>query len=147
MSEVKRYSLVKPTVKTPFFIDFTWWRQHDNNWRVYLHDSLCPEHQAAFSSLEEEQCIDWIDPETGEVQSVDGLQHILITHCAKQEGFVTTHTTMVDAVFRTLLANGNNPMTPEELSVQIDRPAEVILRTLAGPQVYKGIRPRQGQGK
>lgn len=144
MTEIKRYSLIKPTTKTPFFIDFTWWRSHDNNWRVYLHDSLCPEHRAAFENMEEDQCVDWIDPDTAEVQSVDGLQHILITHCAKQEGFLTAHTTVVDAVFRTLLANGNTPMSAEELSAQLHRPADVILRTLSGPQVYKGIRPRQG---
>ena len=77
------------------------------------------------------------------MQEVDGLQHVLMTHCAKREGFLTEHTTMVDAVFRTLLANGNAPMTPGELSARLGRPAEMILRTLSGPQVYKGIRPCQ----
>ena len=27
--EDKRFSLVKPTVNTPFHIDFEWWRQND----------------------------------------------------------------------------------------------------------------------
>jgi hypothetical protein len=143
MSDIKRFSLIKPTVKTPFYIDFDWWKRTDNNWRVLLLDSLCPEHRAAFADLAENECIDWIDPDTAEVQSVDGLQHILITHCARQEGFLTEHTMMVDAVFRTLLANGNIPMTPIELSSALGKPAETILRTLAGPQVYRGIRPRQ----
>jgi len=143
MNEIKRFSLIKPTLFTPFQIDFTWWKQHDNNWRVHLHNCLCLEHQAAFANVTEEDCVDWVDPETAEVQSVDGLQHVLITHCAKLEGFLTEHTSMVDAVFRTLLANGNNPMTPLDISDQLGRPADTILRTLAGPQVYKGIRPRQ----
>jgi hypothetical protein len=91
--------------------------------------------------LQADQEVDWVDPETAEVQAVDGLQQILITHCAKQEGFLTEHTTVVDAVFRMLLANGNSPLTPTDLGARLSRPADTILRTLAGPQVYKGIRP------
>jgi hypothetical protein len=143
MSELKRFSLVKPTPETPFHIDFAWWKQHDNNWRVHLHDCLCSEHQEVFSNLEDESWVDWIDPETAEVKRVDGLQHVLITHCARQTGFLTVNTTLVDAVFRTFLANGNVPMSPNGLAVQINRPADTILKTLAGPQVYKGLRPCQ----
>jgi len=141
MIEGKKFSLVKPTVETPFHIDFDWWMKTDNNWRVYLHDCLCYEHQAAFSGYEESGTIDWIDPDTAEVQEVDGLQHILMTHCAKQPDFVTANTALVDAVFRVFLANGNIPLTPKELSEKVNRPAETILRTLAGPVVYKGLRP------
>ncbi len=141
MTELKRFSLVKPTVNTPFHIDFAWWKQHDNNWHVYLHSYLCPEHQEAFAPLHADQDIDWVDPETAEVQMVDGLQHILITHCAQQEDFLTEHTSLVDAVFRTLLANGNTPMTPATLGTQLNRSPDTILRTLSGPTVYKGIRP------
>ena len=143
MTEGKRFSLIKPTTNTPFHVDFAWWKQHDNDWRVYLRDVLCPEHQKAYADLSSDQNIDFVDPDTAEVQEVDGLQHVLMTHCAKREGFLTEHTAMVDAVFRTLLANGNAPMTPSELSAKLGRPAEMILRTLSGPQVYKGIRPCQ----
>lgn len=137
----KRFSLVKPTLQTPFHIDFTWWKQYDNNWRVYLMSCLCPEHQQSLENINLETQIDWIDPETAEVQQVDGLQHVLINHCAKLEGFVTNYTTLVDAVFRMLLANGNSPLTPEELAIRLNRPATTILMTLTGLQVYKGIRP------
>jgi hypothetical protein len=143
MNEPVRFSLVKPSVDTPFHIDFQWWKQHDNNWRVHLHDCLCSEHQLLFSNLDDENWVDWIDPETAEVKRVDGLQHILMTHCARQHGFLTVNTTLVDAVFRTFLANGNIAMSPKDLSGQINRPAETILRTLAGPQIYKGLRPHK----
>jgi hypothetical protein len=139
--ETKPHSLVKPTLQTPFHIDFTWWKQYDSNWRVYLMSCLCQEHQQSLANSNMDTVIDWIDPETAEVQEVDGLQHILINHCAKLEGFVTNYTSLVDAVFRTLLANGNTPLTPEELSRQLGRPAITILLTLTGLQVYKGIRP------
>jgi hypothetical protein len=143
MNEVKRFSLVKPTLDTPFSIDFDWWKQHDNNWRVFLFGFLCPEHQASFSEAREDTQIDWVDPETAEVRSVDGLQHVLISHCARQPDFLSNTTALVDSVFRTLLAHGNQPMTATQLGSAINRPADTILRTLSGMQVYKGIRPRQ----
>ena len=139
--DTKRFSLVKPTVQTPFHIDFTWWKQYDNNWRVYLMSCLCPEHQLSLENTDQNIYIDWIDPETAEIQQVDGLQNILINHCAKLDGFVTTQTSLVDSVFRILLANGNSPLTPEELAQRLNRPATTILLTLTGLQVYKGIRP------
>lgn len=144
MSDVKRFSLIKPTIRTPFHVDFEWWKQHDNNWRVFLQSYLCPEHQDAYAGITTGQDVDWIDPETAEVTTVDGLLHVLITHCARQPGFVDEHTAMVDAAFRILMANGNQPMTPEQLATRLGRPAETILRTLAGLTVYKGIRPCQG---
>ena len=141
MNDIKRFSLVKPTLETPFHIDFDWWKQHDNNWKVLLKSCLCQEHQAAFNNLDTETLIDWVDAETAEIQPVDGLQHILINHCAKQEDFITGYTTLVDAVFRILLANGNTPMTVVDLSQHLGRTPETILRTLTGPVTFKGIRP------
>lgn len=142
MAEVKRISLVKPTLHTRYHIDFDWWKQNDRDWRVYLQSYLCPEHQEAFSSYDSEAQVDWVDPETAEVQQVDGLQNILINHCARQEGFIDPHTALVDAVFRLFLANGNVPLTPVEMAEQLGgRQPETLLRTLSGPRVYKGIRP------
>ena len=141
MNEPIRFSLVKPSVDTPFHIDFLWWKQHDNNWRVHLHDCLCSEHQVVFANLDDENWVDWVDPETAEVKKVDGLQQVLMTHCARQQGFLTINSTLVDSVFRAFLANGNAAMTPKDLSTQINRPADTILRTLAGPQIYTGLRP------
>lgn len=141
MSDPGKFSLVKPTLDTPFRIDFEWWKSHDHNWRVFLQSFLCEEHQKVFADQTGEVWIDWIDPQTAEVQHVDGLQHILITHCARQPDFVNTNTTLVYAVFRVLLANGNKATTPNELSKLIGKQPEIILRTLSGPTVYQGIRP------
>jgi hypothetical protein len=141
MSELKKFSLVKPTIQMPFHIDFDWWQANDENWRVALVSMLCAEHQEAFTNLSEGQMIDWVDPETAEVRQMDGLQHVLIQHCAKQAGFLNEHTAMVEAIFRLLLANGNTPMSAEQLGIQLNRPADTILKTIAGPRVYKGLRP------
>lgn len=137
----KRKSLIKPKLTTPFKIDFDWWKKHDRDWRVYLRSFLCEEHQEMFENLDNDEMIDWVDPNTGEVSQVDGLQHILITHCAKQDDFLHARMSLVDSVFRVFLSNGNKPMTPEELGDTLNRPASTILQTFSGMRVYKGIRP------
>ncbi len=141
MPVLKRFSLAKPTLQTKFHIDFDWWRQNDRDWHVYLSGMLCAEHQEIFASAMPGQMVDWVDAQTAEVQRVDGIQHVLITHCAKRVGFITQHTSMVDAVFRIFLANGNTPLTPLELSANLNRPAETILRTFSSGMVYRGVRP------
>lgn len=141
MDERKRMSLIKPTLHTSFHIDYKWWQQHDNNWRVHLLSCLCKEHKAVYSHVSEIVWLDWVDPETAEVQLIDEIQHTLMTHCAKEPDFLTVQTTLVDAVFRVFISNGNSPMTPIELSAMIGKPPEMILRTLSGPKVYKGLRP------
>ena len=141
MSEVKKISLIKPTLQTPFHIDFEWWRANDNNWHIALQSLLCPEHQEAYANLPEGQMIDWGDPESAEVRQLDGIQNTLINHCAKQPGFLDEHTALVDAIFRVLLVNGNTPMSVEELGAHLNRPPDTILKTIAGPRIYKGLKP------
>ncbi len=144
MSDAGKFSLIKPTLDTPFHIDFDWWKNHDHNWRVYLFGFLCEQHQQAFENQEDLAWIDWIDPVTAEVTQVDGLQNILMTHCARQPGFLDENTTLVNAVFRVLLATGNKPASPRELGKLIGKNPEMILRTLSGMRVYQGIRPYTG---
>jgi hypothetical protein len=139
--EAKRFSLVKPTAETPFHIDFDWWKKNERDWHVYLRSLLCAEHREAFANVEEGQVIDWIDPTTAEVKQVEGVQNALMTHCVKQPDFLTEQTALVEAVFRLFLTNGNIPMSSRELGARLNRPQETILRTLAGPRIYKGIRP------
>jgi len=143
MTVAKRFSLVKPTLDTPFHIDFRWWKQSERDWHIFLRTLLCPEHQAIYSQVEEGQMIDWIDAATAEVKQVDGIEHALMSHCALQPDFVSERTALVEAVFRLFLVNGNAPMTARELGERLRRPADTILRTLAGPRVYRGLRPIQ----
>jgi hypothetical protein len=139
----RRFSLIKPTLQTPFHIDFDWWQKNERDWHVYLRSLLCPEHQEVFADVKQGEMIDWVDPRTAEVKPVDGIQHTLMTHCARRPEFVTEQTAMVEAVFRLFLTNENMPMTAEELGSLLNRPPNTILRTLSGPRVYKGLRPLQ----
>jgi hypothetical protein len=134
-------TLTRPTLETKFHIDYNWWDRADRELDVYLRSHLCEEHQEAYSEMEGDAKVDTIHPETAEVTRVLGIQHTLITHCAVQDDYLTPQTTLVNAVFRVFLANGNTPLTPEELGEKLTRPARMILRTLSSPRVYKGIRP------
>jgi hypothetical protein len=137
----KRSSLVRPSKSTPFHIDFSWWQQNDREWRIYLRSLLCSEHQEVFAGVLEDELTDWVDPDTAEVQQVDGLQHILLSHCAQADDFLGEHTALVESIFRLFIKNGNSPMSVEELAEKLNRPATPILRTLSGARVYRGIRP------
>ncbi len=142
MADSKRFSLVKPTLDTPFHIDFNWWSQNDQEWRVHLRGLLTPEEQERFAEIiGGDVLVDWVDPETAEVHQVDGLQHVLITHTAQKDGFLEERTALTEAIFRLLLKSGNTPMTVVEVAEQLGRDPKHILRTLSGVRVYRGIRP------
>jgi hypothetical protein len=134
-------SLVKPTLDTAFHIDYDWWKRKGLHIGVELRTHLCQEHQAVFRDHFDTEKIDWVDNQTGEVTQIDGLQHVLQVHCSKQPGYISEHSSLVDAIFRVFLANGNTPLTCKELGSIIGQPPEKVLRTLAGHRVYKGIRP------
>lgn len=133
--------LVRPTLETKFYIDYDWWDRAERDLEVYLRSHLCPEHQEAFADLEVDDIVDYVDPETAEVTPVAGIQHALISHCARQLDYLTQQTSLVNAVFRVFLANSNTPLTPVELGERLGRPPRLILRTFSGRRVYKGIRP------
>ncbi len=145
MSEVKvseKYlHLVKPALDTPFHISRDWWQRADRDLRVELRSHLCAEHRAIYANDFDTETIDWIDPRTAEVTRVDGLQHVIREHCSRQPEYLSDRVSVVDAVFRVFLANGNTPLSARQLAVIVGRPAETILRTLSGRVSYKGLRP------
>jgi hypothetical protein len=141
LTEFNRPSLVKPTVQTRFRIDFDWWQTNDRDWRVYLYSNLCPDHQKVYADIEFNEQLDWVDPDSAEVQRVDGLQNVLITHCARQPVFLSAQSSLVDSAFRLFLSNGNSPLSVLEMGERLGRGPDLILRTLTGGRVYKGIRP------
>jgi hypothetical protein len=137
----KPSSLAKPTLDTQFYIDYSWWDRNADDLRTYLLSHLLPEQRDRLSQSTENRVVDVIDPETGEVTQIDELG-MAIQMAAHDPNFINPHTSLVDSVFRVFLRNGNQPQTPHELEAATGRPASLILKTLAGARVYKGIRPR-----
>lgn len=141
----KRASFIRPTVDTPFHIDFQWWQENDSNWRIFLQSYLCEKHQELFKDQDDTVVIDAIDQETAEVTQVDGLLYELMHHCAAQKDFIQYNMPLIAKVFRVFLAYDNKPMSPNQLAELVNKPARTVLVTLTGPQTYKGIRVFQGK--
>jgi hypothetical protein len=131
---------IKPTLETRFHIDYDWWHRQGRDLRVYMISQLPETQRVYFAEHTEAEETDWVDPETGEVRRVDALQQA-IRRASEDAQFITPQTPLVEAVFRVFLANGNKPLSPVELSERIGRRPITILRTLAGPRVYRGLRP------
>lgn len=133
---------IKPTLNTKFHIDMEWWAQSGRDFRIFLRSQLCPRCQERFASHVATEMVDWVDPETAEVKRTDALWQTLRMECAQAPDYINDRLPLVSAVFRVFLANANAPLSPLELHQYIPwKSPEVILRTLAGPQVYLGIRP------
>jgi hypothetical protein len=132
---------VKPTVDTQYQIDFDWWEERGRNFRVHLLSHLCDECQERYKDYRDADLIDWIDDNTGEVTQVDGLWHSLRVCCSSKPDYINELTPLATAIFRTFLANGNKPLSPNELALELNRQADTILRTIGGLRVYNGIKP------
>jgi hypothetical protein len=132
----------RPGVNTPFRIDLEWWQKNNRDIRVYMREILCEDCRASYGNMDTQEQIDWVDELTGEITAVDALWHSLRTCCGLKQGYIAPNTPVIDAVFRTFLANGNKPMTIQELYELLDRrPPETLLRILTTGPIYMGIRP------
>lgn len=138
----KPSALVKPTLDTLFHIEYSWWERGGEDLRTYLISHLPLEQRERLSQNSENQVVDYIDPDTGEVFELDELG-LLLQQAAKDPDFINPHTSLVDSIFRVFLANGNTPQSSRDLAERISRPASLILKTLSGGRVYKGLRPTE----
>ena len=140
-SEAPRPSLVKPTLDTPFHIDFSWWRLNDREWKVFLRGLLGPEQEEKLAGMTGEERVDWVDPHTGEVIQMDALQYLLSSHYVQQVESAEGGTSLIESIFRAFLKSGNSPMSSRQLGEALNRQPQTILKTLSGMRVYRGIRP------
>lgn len=132
----------RPSLETKFHIDYDWWEKAGKDLRVSVRGQLCRDCQARFPDHRNLESVDWVDPDTAEVQRTDALLQTLRSHCAKEPDFIGAGNALISNIFRILLLSGNVPLTPRELAAQMPwSGADTILRTLASGQVYMGIRP------
>ena len=137
----------RPVIKSPaqkrlsqdtrFVIDFEWWKSSNLDLRAHLNRAT----NQAISTENGPDRVDTVDPLTGEVRQVDGLQYLLQLQFSRLPDNFLANTPLVDAVFIILLANGNQAMSAQDMAGRVHRPLEVVLKTFGGPQIYLGIRP------
>jgi hypothetical protein len=144
---LKPSRFIKPTLDTPFHIDFDWWHKADCDLRVYLKSHLCDYHRELYSDPSLDDKMDWVDAQTAEVTRIDGILYQLRIHCSQQPDYITESTSLVDAVFRVFLVNDNQPLSPRQLGERIGKDPDLILKTISGKTVYKGLRPATEGGE
>lgn len=133
---------IKPTQKTKFHVDFTWWLQDKNNLHATLMSHLCDGCREAVEADPAEKIMDWVDPETAQVFQIDQLWHVIRTQCSQDPDFLSDQLPLATAIFRLFIVNNNTPLTPWEIHQRLQKKSSsVILRTLAGRTIYQGIRP------
>ncbi len=132
---------IKPALDTPFHIDYNWWTEQGLDLNVQLLQHLSPELRELYAGQRLGDRIDLIDWETGEVQQVEGLQYLIATRCSKDPGYIMQAPTLLEAIFRVFLSNGNHPLTPRALAPLVGHTSEQVLRVLSGSTVRKGLRP------
>jgi len=89
-----------------WFIDLTWFDQHNHSFLALAEGYLCP------------KCRERLERGKGEISAADLLSSIKDC-CSKTPGFVTAKSPILDSIFRLFLANGNQPLGLEELSKQL----------------------------
>jgi hypothetical protein len=137
--KLKTTSLKRATPDTEFHVDYSWWEKSNLDLKTYLYTRLPIDEEINLDPEIEE--VDLVDPQTGEVRRVDGFQYVLQTYFSQLPEDFAARTSLVDAAFCVLLANANQPMTAREIAKRIHRSADVVVKTLGGPQIYQGIRP------
>ncbi len=135
----KPSALIKPTLNTQFYIDYDWW-ENKQDLQIYLLSHLTTELRDRLSDSPEGRLVDYINPDTGEVTQMDEIG-MALQEAARDPDFINPQTSLVDSIFRVFLTNDNTPLTPTQLAERIDRDANLILKTLGGIRIYKGIRP------
>lgn len=136
---IKKANLRLVTADTKFHIDYSWWNEGHLDLRTYLLARLALGDEP-ITELPAER-IDLVDSRTGEVRQVDAFQYLVRNQLNRQKDELAAQGSLVDAVFSVLLANGNEPLTANEIAEHVHRPAELIAKTFGGPQIYHGIRP------
>jgi hypothetical protein len=133
--------LFRPTENTKFHIDYSWFEKNGQDVRVLIYKCLTPEQQERLGDPRESEMYDYVDEQTGEVERVDRMVHLLRTENSSDPNFITARTPVFEAAFRLFLLNHNQPLTSVELSNRMHRKPADVLAQLSGRSVYNGIRP------
>jgi hypothetical protein len=131
----------RPTENTKFHIDYAWFEENGQDVKVHTFRCLTPEQQERVGTSGETVMYDYVDDQTGEVQQVDQVLHVLRTESANDPNFITARTPVFEAAFRIFLLNNNQPLTPVDMAAIMKRKPSEILAQLSGRAVYNGIRP------
>lgn len=133
-------TLIKPTLDTRYHIDYEWWERSGKDLVQALIAQLPQFLRDNLSQRPGETILDYVDPVTAEVTPENELT-LAVRMAAEDPEFVTPQTSITDAIFRIFVANGNQPLSVNELGERLARPPQTILKMLNGREIYYGLRP------
>ncbi len=136
----------RPDIHTLYHIDPEWIRANEQSLRDEMYAALCGECRAIYPSPEESRPVDRIHPATGEVTQMDALWECITDHCGQKPGYITPTTVLTMAILRAFWANGNQPLSAEQLHKRIGKSTpEAILKLLQRVEIENGIVPVNGK--
>jgi len=152
--ELNETDVVEAEDRDRYFIDGEWYESRDLSFTDILQARMCPQCQARLDEEEEER-YPVADRRTGrvtyEVRRVRyGSRPLLVITrcCSRKGGFIAPEMSMLEAVFRILLANANQPMPLPHIREQLREwcptgrcqwllmPYEVLRQVVERDQLY-----------
>ena len=120
-------------VEPQWFVDLDWYQENDRSFAVLAQDCLCPKCRKRLKN--------------GEISAADLLATIRDC-CSRKPSFITGKLAVSESMFRLFLANGNQPLSLEELGEQLNewrgrdsqRVSNEILSRLLDNDQYYGFR-------
>lgn len=117
-----------------WFIDLDWLEQHNRSFLALAQGCLCSK------CTKKQKDTEPISP----AELISGIEGC----CSKSSEFITSELPILDSIFRLFLANGNQPLSLQELSKQLakrrgdsPRTSVEVLSCLLGDERYYGLRP------
>ena len=120
-----------------WFIDSNWYQQNHRSLSTLIQHYLCPNCRDRLTAKE--------DSETNLLRTIKEC-------CSQIPGFISPKITIMESIFRLFMMNGNQPLTLEELSRELDKwregdtyrtSPEMLSRLLQSDRYYE-LRPVQG---
>jgi hypothetical protein len=114
---LKPSRFIKPTLDTPYHVDYGWWDKADRNLRIYLKSHLCALHREMYAESSVDTTIDWVDSYIAEVQRIDGILYLRIA--ASGGLYHQRHLSSGRRLSR--VPGDNQPLSPRELAERIGK--------------------------
>ncbi len=109
-----------------FFIDLDRFHKQNRDFKLFVRSRICPECLERVGEEVEERR-PTVDPQSGRVvfQTVkvrygEDPFECFLTHCGRLDDFIPPNTPLLEAVFRVFLANGNRPLTIDEIRQELE---------------------------
>jgi hypothetical protein len=154
LEEEEDVALTESEPEERYFIDADWYDSHHLMFLDIVQARMCPQCQARLGEETEER-YPVADRRTGRVSyEVRRVQYgarpipIIRDCCSRKSGYITTDMPALEAVFRILLANANQPMPLEHIREQLREwcptgrcqwlimPLDVLRQVVRGDKAY-----------